>query len=84
MSEREPGFGSFVLGVAVGAVLGLLFAPEPGEDFRDKLSRRLRTLRDLAAERLGDLEVGGERRLRQGGRGGRRRPGSAREDEPEV
>ena len=55
MSERESGFGSFVLGVAAGVVLGLLFAPEPGEDFRGKLGRRLRALRDLAGEKAGEL-----------------------------
>ncbi len=79
MSEHESGFGSFVLGVATGVVLGLLFAPEPGEDFRGKLGRRLKTLRDLAgekAEELGELVsdaavVGGRaRRLTRG----RRRP----------
>jgi len=79
VSEHESGFGSFVLGVATGVVLGLLFAPEPGEDFRGKLGRRLKTLRDLAgekAEELGELVsdaavVGGRaRRLTRG----RRRP----------
>ena len=89
MSERESGFGSFVLGVAAGVVLGLLFAPEPGEDFRGKLGRRLRTLRDLAGEKAGELGelvgdaavVGGRaRRLTRG----RRRPRATPEegDEP--
>lgn len=55
MSEREPGLGSFVLGVAVGVTLGLLFATEDGEAFRSNLARRLRALRALAAEKAGDL-----------------------------
>src|SRR2546426_6569669 len=32
-----------------------LFAPEPGEASRTKLSRKLRGLRDLAAEKAGEL-----------------------------
>ena len=28
MSDRGSGFGSFLLGIAVGAVVGFLFAPE--------------------------------------------------------
>lgn len=55
MSEREPGFGSFVLGIAVGVALGLLLAPEPGKAVRGKLGRRLRGLRALAAEQAGAL-----------------------------
>jgi gas vesicle protein len=55
MSERGAGFGPFLLGLGLGAVLGFLFAPEPGEAARTKLSRKLRGLRDLAAEKAGEL-----------------------------
>jgi gas vesicle protein len=55
MSERGAGFGPFLLGLGVGAVLGFLFAPEPGEASRSKLSRKLRGLRDLAAEKANEL-----------------------------
>lgn len=55
MSEREPGLGSFVLGVAVGVALGLLFAPEGSDALRGQLARRLRALRAVAAEKAGDL-----------------------------
>jgi gas vesicle protein len=60
MSEREGGgsggaAGAFLLGLAVGAVLGVLFAPEEGGDARRKLSGRLRGLRELAAEKAVDL-----------------------------
>ena len=41
--------------MSLGAVLGFLFAPEPGEVARGRLSRRLRGLRDLAAEKAGEL-----------------------------
>jgi gas vesicle protein len=49
------GFGGFLLGVAVGAVVGLLFAPETGEGTRHKLSRRLRDLRDAAEEKAEEV-----------------------------
>lgn len=57
MSEHESGsaFGPFLLGLGLGAVLGFLFAPEPGQAARGRLSRRLRGLRDLAAEKAGEL-----------------------------
>lgn len=64
MSERGTGFGPFLLGIAVGAVVGMLFAPEAGEGTRRKLSRRLRDLKDLADEKAdevrGMLEQGEE------------------------
>src|SRR5438445_437771 len=44
MSERGAGFGPFLLGLGLGAVLGFLFAPEPGEASRTKLSSKLREL----------------------------------------
>jgi gas vesicle protein len=56
VSGRDSGIGSFVLGVALGAVLGLLLAPEPGEDFKDVIGGRLRSLRELAIEHAGALE----------------------------
>src|SRR5690242_11115236 len=66
MSERDEeagegsggagsAFGPFLLGVSLGAVLGFLFAPEPGGAARGRLSRRLRGLRGLAAEKAGEL-----------------------------
>jgi gas vesicle protein len=72
-SEWEPGLGSFVVGVAVGVTLGLLFAREDGEAFRGKVARRLRALRELAAERAGDLgamviDAGAAEEEKSGGR----------------
>lgn len=59
MSERSGGgFGSFLLGMAVGAVAGFLFAPEAGGATRAKLGKRLRGLRDLAEDRVEELLAG--------------------------
>jgi gas vesicle protein len=44
-----------MLGVAVGAVLGLLFAPSPGEKTRAKVARAVRDLRELAEENADGL-----------------------------
>ena len=57
MSERGggSGFGAFLLGIAVGAVVGFLFAPETGDDTRRKLGKRLRNLRDAAGEKMHDV-----------------------------
>lgn len=60
MSEREGGgaggsVGGFLLGLAVGALLGVLFAPEEGGASRRKLSGKLQGLRQLAAEKAGEV-----------------------------
>src|SRR5438552_12717731 len=70
MSEREGGadsagggggggggrgFGGFLLGLAVGAAIGFLFAPEAGTGSRRRLAGKLRKLRDLAADKAGQL-----------------------------
>ncbi len=63
MSERESGadsaggagFGGFLLGLAMGAAIGFLFAPEAGSGSRRRLAGKLRELRDLAADKAGQL-----------------------------
>jgi gas vesicle protein len=64
VSDREgSGFGSFLLGLGIGAMLGFLFAPESGDATRGRLQRKLRGLRDLAAEKaeeLGDMLEAGD------------------------
>jgi len=59
VSERAEGgrggFGPFLLGLGVGAVLGFLFAPEAGSATRTKLTKKLRGLKELAAEAAGEV-----------------------------
>jgi len=56
VSERGgAGLGAFLFGVALGAALGYLFAPAPGEESRRRLSKKLRGLRDLAEEGADEL-----------------------------
>jgi gas vesicle protein len=84
MSEgRGSGFGAFLLGIAVGAVVGFLFAPEAGDDTRRKLGKRLRNLRDAAEEKVdevrGLLEAETEREDEEGEEEGEEEEVSTRE-----
>lgn len=56
MSERGGSAGAFMLGVAVGMALGLLFAPGAGGETRAHVARRLRNLRDLAGDKADELK----------------------------
>lgn len=55
MSEQGSGLGSFVFGVVVGALAGVLLAPARGEVTRRRLGRRVDELRDLAEEKIEEL-----------------------------
>lgn len=53
---------ALLTGMAAGAVLGLLFAPEAGEESRKKVKKAAKTCLDKVQEQLNDLvsAVGGE------------------------
>ena len=54
MSRKSDAFISFLSGAAVGAVLGILYAPDSGKNTREKLSYKLdkykQKLQDLISE----------------------------------
>ncbi|MFI5208994.1 MAG: YtxH domain-containing protein [Gemmatimonadales bacterium] len=69
--ERDGGsrLGPIILGLALGVGLGLLFAPQSGEETRRGLRRRWRRLRAAAedqAELFGERLTEGVDRLRSG------------------
>lgn len=51
MNENGKVVTALLAGVAVGAVLGLLFAPDKGSDTRDKINDSLADLGDAIKER---------------------------------
>lgn len=55
VEQSGPGIIPFLAGLAIGAGLALLFAPQTGEETRRDLARRGRQVRDRAQELAGDL-----------------------------
>ncbi len=55
MSKTGRNLAFFLTGIATGAVLGLLYAPEKGTITRDKLSYRLSRYRAQLEQLLNDL-----------------------------
>jgi len=61
MSDRcsHSGFAFFsgiVLGAAIGGLIGLLYAPETGEDTRKKVSEKTKEISDDLLDRFDDLK----------------------------
>jgi gas vesicle protein len=57
MAERESSgaLGTFLFGTAVGAVLGLLFAPKEGSETREQLNDWLQEKREKSSELVRNL-----------------------------
>lgn len=56
----------FGLGALTGAVLGMLFAPAPGDETRDRVGRRIRETTESARDLKGRVFQKGEEALRKG------------------
>jgi gas vesicle protein len=55
IEQKPSGIGSFLLGLAVGGGLALLFAPRTGEETRRDLQRRAREVGDQAQDLVSEI-----------------------------
>lgn len=53
MSNKKGGFGKFLGGIALGAGLGILFAPDKGENTRKVLSKKI----DELLKKVNDIDL---------------------------
>lgn len=60
MSNSTRSLLAFLTGVATGAALGILYAPDTGENTRDRLSFRLAKYRDQLQKIIADLVSQGD------------------------
>lgn len=63
MEVMLPVLGVFGAGIAVGAALGLLFAPKRGDEFRNDLRHRIGDMRDRSVEQIDTLRHKSEQML---------------------
>jgi gas vesicle protein len=61
MSKNSDSILAFVAGIAAGAALGVLFAPDSGKNTRDKLSFQLEKYKEQLAEMLEHLGQEGQK-----------------------
>jgi gas vesicle protein len=55
VERNQPGVGSFLIGLALGAGVALLLAPQSGEETRRALARRARRAQDAAKDFVEDV-----------------------------
>jgi gas vesicle protein len=55
VERHEAGVGPFIVGLALGAGVALLLAPQSGEDTRRSIARRARRAREAAQEMVEDV-----------------------------
>ena len=65
IERSEPGVGSFVMGLAIGAGIALLFAPRTGEETRRDLQRRARRVGDQAQDFVSEVSESVTERVQQ-------------------
>lgn len=56
MNKSEQNILSFITGLAVGAIAGILLAPEKGKDTQDKLKKQSKKLKGEMGKQLSTLQ----------------------------
>lgn len=77
-------FPYFLLGLGVGAALGVLYAPRPGEETREELRNRANEGRDYVRQRSVEGREYVRRRSEEGREYARRRGGELRDQAGEI
>ena len=57
MSNKSDNIVAFIIGAAVGAVAGILLAPDSGANTRKKIKDKMTDLRDKGSEKLDEVET---------------------------
>ena len=60
MSNNSNSFWAFLSGIALGGIVGILYAPDKGKNTRDKLSFQLEKYKEKLQELIDDLVDGKE------------------------
>ncbi len=60
MSKSSKSFWAFIVGAATGATLGILYAPDKGENTRDKLAFQLQKYREQLKSLIEELVDGND------------------------
>ena len=60
MSKSSRSFWAFVVGATAGAIVAILYAPDKGENTRNKLYYQLNKYRDQLKELINDIVDGKE------------------------
>ena len=60
MSKSSRTFWAFITGATVGGILGILYAPDSGENTRNRLLYKLQKYREQLQGLIGDLIEGKE------------------------
>ena len=60
MSRSSKTLWAFIVGAAAGAVVGILYAPDKGENTRNKLYFQLKKYRDQLKQLINDIVDGKE------------------------
>ena len=78
IEKSEPGIGTFLAGIAIGAGIALLFAPRSGEETRRDLERRARKVGNQAQDFVSEVTESVGNKLQEAKEGVENRFDSAR------